>query len=339
MRLLITGGCGFLGSNLAAGAIHRGCELTVLDNLSRLGSVSNLEWLRQHGDFRFVEADVRDADAIDRAVAELRPEAIFHLAGQVAMTTSIADPRLDFEVNAEGAFNMLDAARRNASDAIVVFSSSNKVYGDLEWVTYDEQPTRYVAVDFAEGFDESTPFAPSSPYGISKATADLYMQEFARLYGLRTVVFRHSSLYGGRQFATYEQGWVGWFCKQALEKRRNPRSRFTVAGSGKQVRDVLHARDVERLYFGAVDGIAAVQGRVFNVGGGMANSLSIVELLALLSELVGVPLPFEPIEARRGDQRVFVANNRSVSEALDWSPETQRSQGIRETLEWLETMS
>src|SRR6185369_1498545 len=245
MKLLITGGCGFLGSNLAAHAINRGDELVVFDSLYRAGSLENLAWLKTQGTFRFVHGDIRNQNDITRLVQDFKPDAVFHLAGQVAMTTSIANPRMDFEVNVMGSHNLLEAIRLFSPETAVLYSSTNKVYGDLEQYGYAETPTRYVCSDRPAGFDEATPLEFHSPYGCSKGAADQYMLDYARIFGLKTVVFRHSSMYGGRQFATYDQGWVGWFCQQAVATRNGTLTTpFTISGNGKQVRDVLHAEDM-----------------------------------------------------------------------------------------------
>ena len=212
MKYLITGGCGFLGSNLASEVLKRGEKLIIVDNLSRIGSADNLIWLKKQGDFRFIHADIRNANDVTRVISEVKPDVIFHLAGQVAMTTSISDPRMDFEINALGTLNVLEAVRQHVPEAIVIYSSTNKVYGDLEWVKYEEIDTRYITPYYPKGFDENTPLDFRSPYGCSKGAADQYMLDYARMFDLRTVVFRHSSMYGGRQFATYDQGWIGWFC-------------------------------------------------------------------------------------------------------------------------------
>lgn len=337
MRYLVTGGCGFLGSNLSARVIEQGDELVVFDNLSRVGSAANLKWLRELGGFSMLHGDIRIAADVDAAVAASRPDVVFHLAGQVAMTTSIADPRRDFEVNALGSFALLDSVRRLAPRAVVLYSSTNKVYGDLDALRYEETSTRYTAPDYPNGFDESLPFAPSSPYGISKATADLYMGEFTRTYGVPTVVFRHSSMYGGRQFATVDQGWLGWFCQRAIARREGNAAAITVAGSGKQVRDLLHVDDLVRLYFTAVERVDAIAGDVFNIGGGMSNSLSIAELLGMLSDILAVPLPFVSTQPRPGDQKVFVAENAKVTRCLGWAPRVGSAEGVNSMLEWLKT--
>lgn len=217
MKYLITGGCGFLGSNIASEILKRGDELVIFDNLYRFGSYQNKEWLETQGDFRFIHGDIRNTNDVEAIVKTYKPDVIYHLAGQVAMTTSISDPRMDFEVNTVGTFNLLNAVRLYSSESTVVYSSTNKVYGDLEQFTYRETSTRYECIEMPNGFDETVQLDFHSPYGTSKGSADQYMLDFSRIYGLKTVVFRHSSMYGGRQFATYDQGWLGWFAQKALE--------------------------------------------------------------------------------------------------------------------------
>lgn len=335
MRILITGGCGFLGSNLAADALARGDRVTVLDDCSRHGSERNLAWLREQGDFEHVRADIRDAARVLAAVAAAEPKTVYHVAGQVAMTTSLADPRLDFEVNALGTLNVLEAVRAAAPRAVVVYSSTNKVYGDLEQYRYREEATRWRCIDWPEGFDETVPLDFHSPYGCSKGAADQYMLDYHRMFGLRTVVFRHSSMYGGRQFATADQGWIGWFCRQAVIQEDDAGApAFAIHGDGKQVRDVLHADDMIALYRAAAAAPPAALGRAYNVGGGMPNSLSLLELFDLLGRLIGRPLRFTRREPRASDQRVFVADLRRVADALGWRPAVPAERGIAAMLEW-----
>ncbi len=339
MKLLITGGCGFLGSNLAAHAIEQGLEPIVFDSLYRHGSQRNLEWLRTLGKFEFVHGDVRNANDVERVVKRVVPGAVFHLAGQVAMTTSIADPRMDFETNALGTLNLLEAVRAHARDAAVIYSSTNKVYGDLEQYRYEETATRYVCTDRPRGFAEDTPLEFHSPYGCSKGAADQYLLDYHRIHGLNTVVFRHSSMYGGRQFATVDQGWIGWFCQMAAETRRGTRQQpFTISGNGKQVRDVLHAEDMVRLYFSTLTRIGAAAGRAYNVGGGIDNSLSLLELFALLEERIQRPLAYTRLPPRDSDQRVFVADIAKISAAANWSPQVSATEGVRKMLEWVESV-
>ncbi|CAL1693005.1 CDP-paratose 2-epimerase [Brevundimonas subvibrioides] len=339
MRILVTGGCGFLGSNLAAEAIESGHEVCVFDNLSRFGATANLDWLQATGTMRFVHGDIRNTDDVMNVVGLAKPDAIFHLAGQVAMTTSIERPRMDFEVNTLGTFNLLEATRQNAPDASVVYSSTNKVYGDLEWAEMRETETRYEPVDFPLGFNEKAPLEFHSPYGASKGAADQYMQDYHRIYGLKTVVFRHSSMYGGRQFATADQGWVGWFCQKAVEQARSGNAgRFTISGNGKQVRDVLHGDDMKTLYFSALKNIEQAQGQAFNVGGGMANSLSLLELLAMLEKNLGVDLRYDKLPARQSDQRVFVADLTKARDVLGWSPTVTAEEGIKRMVAWTQSL-
>ncbi len=336
MRILITGGCGFLGSNLAARALERGDDLAVLDDLSREGASGNLAWLRGRGKFRFHRLDIRDAGKLAGVVRRFGPQAVFHLAGQVAMTASLADPRTDFTVNAGGSFNLLEAVRTGAPDAAVLYSSTNKVYGDLEQFTYRETPTRYECVERPQGFDETTALDFRTPYGCSKGAADQYMLDYARVYGLKTVVFRHSSMYGGRQFATFEQGWVGWFAQKALEAAEKKGGEpFTISGSGKQVRDILHAEDLVNLYFAALENIEAARGEVFNIGGGRENSLSLLELLSLLEELTGAKLGFTRLPPRRSDQRVFIADIAKAGDRLKWRPMVGTVPGVEKMIAWI----
>jgi CDP-paratose 2-epimerase len=336
MKYLITGGCGFLGSNLASAVLERGEELIVFDNLSRFGSTQNLDWLRQQGDFRFVHGDIRNHGDVEALVRDAKPDAILHLAGQVAMTTSIASPRLDFEVNALGTFNLLDAVRRHSPESALIYSSTNKVYGDLEQYTYRETDTRYECIEKPNGFDESTPLDFHSPYGCSKGSADQYMMDFARMFGLKTVVFRHSSMYGGRQFATYDQGWVGWFCQKALQAKNGTlRTAFTISGTGKQVRDVLHAEDMKNLYFLSILNIDQAKGLAFNIGGGKQNSLSLLELFNILTKELDVTLRYEKLPWRKSDQRVFVADYAAARRVLNWRPHIDNCTGIRLMIDWL----
>lgn len=339
MKLLVTGGCGFLGSNLAAHAIAQGMDVCVFDSLYRHGAAENLAWLRQQGRFDFVHGDIRNANDVDRLVKRFQPTQVFHLAGQVAMTTSIENPRMDFEVNALGTLNLLEAVRQHASQAGVIYSSTNKVYGDLEQYRYDETDTRYRCLDYPNGFDEAVPLEFHSPYGCSKGAADQYLLDYHRIHGLRTAVFRHSSMYGGRQFATADQGWIGWFCQVAVEISKGVRKvPFTISGTGKQVRDVLHAEDMIRLYFSAAAGMDGIKGNAFNVGGGIANSLSLLELFSLLEEILSVEMQPENLPPRESDQRVFVADVAKVSAALGWEPKVSARKGVQEMIDWVDAL-
>jgi len=335
MKYLVTGGCGFVGSNIAAEVIKRGEGMTVFDNLSRTGSEENLAWLRSLGDFDFVKGDMREEVAVAKLIQECRPEVVFHLAGQVAMTTSMNDPRRDFETNVLGSFNLLDAARQFCPSATIIYSSSNKVYGELRGLELREDELRYSSINFPDGVDENAPLDFQTPYGCSKGAADQYMLDFARVYGLNTVVFRHSTIFGGRQFATFDQGWVGWFCRQALEVKANPqRKPFTISGDGKQVRDLLFVSDAVACYFAAAEQIDQARGEAFNIGGGIDNSSSLLELLKFLEDELEIELVYSKLPWRHSDQKFFVADNSKARARLGWQPRTTKREGILETLAW-----
>lgn len=245
------------------------------------------------------------------------------------MTTSIANPKMGFEVNVQGFFNLLEAVRKHYPEAILVYSSTNKMYGDLEEFTFCETDTRYKCDERPAGFDEATPLDFHSPYSCSKGPADQYMLDYARIFGLRTVVFRHSSMYGERQFATYDQGWGGWFCQKAVEARKGPlKVPFMISGNGKHVRDVLHADDMGRLYRAAVEKIDMAKGQAFNVGGGMGNSLSLLELFSLLEDLACVKLEYTNLPPRESDQRGGVADVSKAGNILKWVPEVSANIGV-----------
>ena len=335
MSFLITGGCGFVGSNIAAHLIRQAQEVIVFDDLSRVGSTNNLEWLRTMGRFDFVHGDIRDPFALPQIVSRPGLRAIFHLAGQVAMTTSLESPRKDCEVNVLGTINLLEAVRQHGPEAAIVYASSNKVYGDLAQFELIEQPTRYALAGGGVGVDESAPLDFRTPYGCSKGAADQYVLDYARCFGLKTVVFRHSTIYGGRQYSTFDQGWVGWFCRQAIELQRDPERRpFTISGNGKQVRDLLHASDAVRCYLSAAESADAVCGQAFNIGGGLENSLSLLELFTALEQRFGVQMTHERLPWRLSDQKFFVADNGKAARLLNWRPRTSRAEGVEDAIQW-----
>ena len=335
MKYLVTGGCGFLGSNISAELIRRSEQVAVFDNLSRPGSEKNLEWLKTIGDFRHIRGDIRNPNDVENLIKAEPPDVIFHLAGQVAMTTSIENPRMDFEINALGTFNLLEAVRKHSPNAAVLYSSTNKTYGDLEWAKYEETSTRYIAIDYPKGFPESIPIEFQSPFGCSKGAADQYMLDYHRIYGLNTAVFRHSSMYGGRQFSTFDQGWIGWFVRKALDVKAGFKEPFTISGNGKQVRDVLHSEDMVSLYLKAANDIKSLKGRAFNIGGGMPNSLSLLELFSMLEEKLGVELKYEKLPVRESDQKVFVADISKIGGLTGWTPRVGKAQGIEKMIDWV----
>ncbi len=333
MRILITGGAGFIGCNLAAASIRAGHRVTIFDNLSRRGSSANLDWLVDSlgaSAFDFIQGDIRDYSGILRAAKG--QEAIYHLAAQTAVTTSVTDPRSDFETNALGTFNVLEAARHAGYDPAFIFSSTNKVYGGMEDAPAVEQATRYVLPDYPSGVSEQRPLDFHSPYGCSKGAADQYVRDYARIYNLRSVVFRQSCIYGQRQMGVEDQGWVAWFVIAAVTGKP-----ITIYGNGKQIRDLLHVDDLVRAFQLATDKIDITKGEVYNLGGGPGNTLSIwAEFGPLLAELVGreiVPAAFSGW--RPGDQPVFVADVSKAARAFGWAPRIGVREGIARLVEWV----
>lgn len=332
MKWVITGGAGFIGCHAAARFHAAGHRVVLVDNLSRRGAEANLAWLRDRGVTDFVRADVRDARALaDLMARHADADAVLHLAGQVAVTTSVDDPRLDFDTNALGTFNVLEAVRVAAHGRpAVLYSSTNKVYGNLEHVRVTERDGRYAYDDRPAGVDEREPVDPHSPYGCSKAAGDQYVRDYARIYGLKTVVFRQSCIYGTRQMGIEDQGWVAWFCVAATTG-----APFTIFGDGMQIRDALWAGDLIDVYERAVGRIDAVSGEVFNVGGGPANTLSLRELVAMLERAVGRPLRPKYAGWRPGDQRVFVADIGKAERLLGWRPRVGIDEGVGRLIEWV----
>jgi CDP-paratose 2-epimerase len=333
MKILITGGAGFIGCNLADACIRAGHRVKLFDNLWRRGSRANLEWLRSsfgEAGFDFVHGDIRDYSAI--LAAAQGEEAIYHLAAQTAVTTSVTDPRPDFEINALGTFNALEAARAAANNPVFIFSSTNKVYGGMEDAPAVEQVSRYMLPDYPDGVSEARPLDFHSPYGCSKGAADQYVRDYARIYGMRSVVFRQSCIYGQRQMGVEDQGWVAWFVIAAVTGKP-----ITIYGNGKQVRDLLHVDDLVRAFQLATDRIETTAGEVYNLGGGPTNTLAIwTEFGPLLGELLGRPvMPSGFNDWRPGDQPVFVANIDKARHEFGWAPKVGVREGIRRLFDWV----
>jgi CDP-paratose 2-epimerase len=334
MNILITGGCGFLGSNLSAYFLSKGFNLLIVDDLSRYGSSSNLRWLKKDFDFEFLELDIANSDLIEIAIKKFMPDVLIHLAGQVAMTTSIQNPKRDFDINTVGTINLLEAVRKHCPKTKFIYSSTNKVYGDLDQFNYNQTESRYSCHEYPEGFDESVPLNFTTPYGCSKGAADQYTLDYSKIYGLNTAVFRHSSMYGGRQFSSLDQGWIGWFCMQAINSKNNISNKFTISGNGKQVRDILFISDVIDLYSKAISNFDAVKGSAFNVGGGFKNSLSIIELMNILEVKLSVKLNYENIDSRISDQKVFISKNTKIENLLKWQPKIDIKDGLDQIILW-----
>jgi CDP-paratose 2-epimerase len=328
----ITGGAGFIGSNYVQRLLERGDKVTVYDNLSRAGAPRNLNWLTETfggNAFAFVNGDVRDAALL--ATAARDADLIVHLAGQVAVTTSVLKPREDFEINALGTFNVLEAARLNGRQPLVIFASTNKVYGGMDDVEVVEEATRWRYRDLPAGCPETQPLDFHSPYGCSKGAGDQYARDYFRIYGLPSVVFRQSCIYGPRQFGIEDQGWVAWFVIAAVTGRP-----LAIYGDGKQVRDLLHVHDLLDAYDAAIERRDDVKGEVFNLGGGPQNTLSIwTEFGPLLENLLGKPIPILRGDWRPGDQKVFVADIRKAERTLGWKPKHDVKEGIRQLFDWV----
>jgi CDP-paratose 2-epimerase len=332
MKWIITGGAGFIGCHAASRFHAAGHQVVVVDNLSRRGADANLAWLRDQGVNQFVKADIRDPRAMNDLLARhADADAVLHLAAQVAVTTSVADPRADFETNALGTFNVLEAGRLAAAGRpAVLYSSTNKVYGNLEHVEVVERNGRYAYDDRPFGVDESEPLDFHSPYGCSKGVADQYLLDYARTYGLKTVVFRMSCIYGPRQFGTEDQGWVAHFILRAL--RGEP---ITLYGDGMQVRDILFVDDlVDALLLAQRHG-ARLSGRAFNMGGGPANAISLLDLLDRIEELHGARPRTARGDWRTGDQRYYVSDTRAFEQATGWRRRISAADGIGLLYDWL----
>jgi CDP-paratose 2-epimerase len=331
--VLVTGGAGFIGCNLADRLAQKGHDVIILDALARAGVETNLEWLKErHGaKIHAIIADVRDEEALAKGVREA--SAVFHMAAQVAVTTSLVDPLDDFDINIRGTLALLEAVRRRGERVPVVFASTNKVYGDLADIELIQEDDRWTPADPLvrdQGISERRPLDFHTPYGCSKGAADQYVLDYARSYGLPTAVIRMSCVYGPRQMGTEDQGWVAHFLIRALEGEP-----ITIYGDGRQVRDVLHVDDAVDTYLAAWRNIDAVSGRVFNLGGGPANAISLRQLIRHIESVTGRPVQLSFEDWRAGDQRYFVADAREARETLGLSQPKAWRQGVAELAEWL----
>ncbi|HKV87816.1 MAG TPA: GDP-mannose 4,6-dehydratase [Candidatus Dormibacteraeota bacterium] len=319
-RLLITGGAGFLGVNAAVHFIKGGWHVTVLDNLSRPGTERNLKWLltRHPTQTSFVKEDVRNGANLAEHVRG--QDAILHLAGQVAVTTSLVDPGTDFDVNARGTLNVLEAVRLNNRAAPFVFASTNKVYGKLD---HNNAACK-----------ETQPLDFHSPYGCSKGAADQYVRDYARSYHMNTVVLRQSCIYGSHQYGTEDQGWVAHFVHSILNRRP-----LTIYGDGLQVRDLLDARDLCTLYLHVVDNIDMTRGEIYNVGGGPENQRNLLEVIDQIGELTNRKPEYSFSDWREGDQQYYVSDIGKAKQELGWEPRIAFDHGLRDLIAWAESIS
>lgn len=328
---LITGGAGFIGTNLADHYLSNGKRVTIFDNFSRRGTEENVRWLKEkHGDnLRVVNGDIRWTNGNFSTLVE-ESEVVFHLAAQVAVTTSVTDPIEDFEINARGTFNVLEAIRQSSSKPILLYSSTNKVYGKMDDLEIIERNGRYAYATLESGVPVTRPLEFYSPYGCSKGCGDQYVIDYARIYGLKTIVFRQSCIYGPHQFGIEDQGWVAWFAIRAMQGLP-----FTIYGDGKQVRDVLFVNDLIAAYDAAVENIDKTQGRAYNIGGGPLNTLSLLELVNLLEEQFGKKLTYDFDDWRPGDQLVFISDLQQAAEDFGWTPQVSSVEGVVNLVDWL----
>jgi len=327
-NVLITGGAGFIGSNFAKHLLEHGASVRILDNLARPGVEHNLAMLQQRGDSRleFIKGDVRDADLVRDAVTG-RDE-IYHFAAQVAVTDSISAPRNDFEINLLGTFNVLEAVRLSGRQPFLLFTSTNKVYGDLAGVPVHESSRSYSFCD-RTGVNEEQALDFHSPYGCSKGASDQYVRDYARIYGIPAVVFRMSCIAGPQQFGNEDQGWLAHFAYSLIAGRP-----ITIYGDGRQVRDVLSVHDLIAAFEVVRVHSAQTAGHIYNVGGGMGNAASLLEVLDLLERMTGKRRNIRFDIARQGDQRIFVTDFTRLSKATGWSPRYTVEQIAAHIIDW-----
>jgi len=329
-NVLITGGAGFIGANTASYFLKKGYKVSVLDNLSRKGSVANLGWLkRTYKELVFIKGDIRDFALLKKVV--VGKDVIFHLAGQVAVTSSVTNPREDFEINAWGSFNVLEAARLRNPKATLVYSSTNKVYGEMVNEKVLELNDRYGFAKLRKGVPETFPLDFHSPYGCSKGTAEQYFRDYFRIYGLKTVVFRQSCIYGPYQYGVEDQGWIAWFVIASLLGRK-----ISIYGDGKQVRDVLFVDDLVKAYDLAVKKISRTQGQIYNIGGGPKNSISIWrQFFPTLEKKLGKKIEVTCSAWRPGDQRIYISDIRKARRDFGWQPTVNIKKGLDKLIVWV----
>lgn len=333
MRILITGGAGFIGINAAQYFLKQGHTVIIYDNFSRKGSVENANLLnkdKKYSGLEIVKGEIKEFSKELRN-AVLKSDVVLHLAAQVAVTTSVDDPRNDFEINALGTLNVLEVIRQSENKPILLYTSTNKVYGGLEDLRIVENETRYEFENLQNGVSENRCLDFHSPYGCSKGCADQYVRDYARIYGLNTIVFRQSCIYGPHQFGVEDQGWVAWFII-ALTKNK----KISIYGNGKQVRDILYVDDLINAYDLAIKNIKKTKGQIYNIGGGVRNTISIwFDFKPILEKLFGRKIEPKFSNWRPGDQPIYVSDIRKAKKDFGWEPEVNVEQGIRKLYDWV----
>ena len=328
--ILITGGAGFIGANATAHYLRKGYKVVVYDNLSRTGAKQNLDWLKNlKGNFIFIKGDIRNYKKLFEVFKKYKPGLILHLASQVTMVTSVTNPREDFEINALGTFNVLEALRKGTPKTSLIYSSTNKVYGEMTDIPIIETEKRYAYKDI-KGISENHNLDFHGPYGCSKGTGDQYTLDYARIYGLNTVSCRQSGIYGPRQFGIEEQGWLAWFCNALVFDKT-----VTIYGDGKQVRDVSYIDDLLRVFDFVSKNIKKTRGKAYNIGGGSKFSLSVWGLFDILEKLSGKKLNYSFADWRAGDQKIYISDLTRAKKDFRWSPRVTPKEGIRKLYNWV----
>lgn len=330
MKILITGGLGFIGINAAKYLANLGHSVIVLDNLSRKGNIENYNILKKYNNISFYNIDLRNNFDLINIFQNCNFDVILHLAAQVAVTTSVTNPRIDFEINCIGTFNLLESYRTYCPNAILLYASTNKVYGEFELNEITETDTRYSVINF-NGINEKQPLDFHSPYGCSKGSGDQYVIDYARIYGLKTVSLRQSCIYGTNQFGIEDQGWMSWFSIAALLDKP-----ITIYGSGKQVRDVLYINDLIELYYQIILNINKCAGKAYNIGGGINYTISLLELINILKEKLNKNIIYNFTDWRPGDQKIYISDIDKIYNDISWKPTTPISNGIDQMLQWIE---
>ena len=329
-KILITGGCGFIGTNAARFYLQKGYTVISVDNLKRNGSKKNLGWLKTlKGNFTFEKADIVDFKKLSKIFNEYKPDLILHLAAQTTVVDSVSDPRNDFYVNALGTFNVLEAVRKEVPLASLIYSSTNKVFGDLKQIPIAKKGERYF-FKYIKGISEKYPLNFQSPYGCSKGCGDQYVLDYAKLFKLKTVVFRQSCIYGPNQFGKEEQGWLTWFVVSSILGNK-----VTVYGDGKQVRDVLYIDDLINAYDLAFTNISKTRGKVYNIGGSIKFILSVLESFKIIEKLANKKINFKFGPWRPSDQKVYISDISSAKKDFGWSPEISPKIGIARLYKWV----
>lgn len=330
MKVLITGGAGFIGCNTALRFMKREQGVIIYDNLSSIGATENLKWLEKKGDFLFIKGDIRDYNKLKDIFNE-DIDVVFHLASQVAVTTSLLNPIEDFEINALGTLNLLEAIKKSASNPLLIYTSTNKVYGEMKDLSLIERSNRYEYRDLSSGVSEDRPLDFFSPYACSKGAADQYVRDYSRIYGLKTVVLRQSSIYGHRQFGREDQGYVAWFAITAIMNRP-----LVIYGDGKQVRDILFIDDLVDLFELIAFNSETVVGKIYNVGGGVRNKVSLLELISMLELKLNRKVSYSFDKWRPGDQKVYINDISRLKKELNWEPKIDIGQGLDKLIDWIE---